>query len=105
MHQNTAPITTLKTVSSAEQAVMRKVSRRLLGFLFLCFVLSFLDRINIGFAGLTMMGDLGLSSTQFGMATTLFYIAYIACGIPSNMALARVCARKWIGSLMIAWGL
>lgn len=58
MHQNTAPITTLKTVSSAEQAVMRKVSRRLLGFLFLCFVLSFLDRINIGFAGLTMMGDL-----------------------------------------------
>ncbi|WP_336333209.1 MFS transporter [Pseudomonas putida] len=105
MHQNTAPITSLKTVSSAEQAVMRKVSRRLLGFLFLCFVLSFLDRINIGFAGLTMMGDLGLSSTQFGMATTLFYIAYIACGIPSNMALARVGARKWIGSLMIAWGL
>ncbi len=105
MHQNTAPITTIKTASSPQQEVMRKVSRRLLGFLFLCFVLSFLDRINIGFAGLTMMGDLGLSSTQFGMATTLFYIAYIACGIPSNMALARVGARKWIGSLMIAWGL
>ncbi|WP_181128739.1 MFS transporter [Pseudomonas capeferrum] len=84
---------------------MRKVSRRLLGFLFLCFVLSFLDRINIGFAGLTMMGDLGLSSTQFGMATTLFYIAYVACGIPSNIVLARVGARKWIGCLMIAWGL
>jgi len=105
MHQNTASITTIKTASSPQQTVMRKVSRRLLGFLFLCFVLSFLDRINIGFAGLTMMGDLGLSSTQFGMATTLFYIAYIACGIPSNMALARVGARKWIGSLMIAWGL
>ena len=105
MHQNTAPITTIKTASSPQQTVMRKVSRRLLGFLFLCFVLSFLDRINIGFAGLTMMGDLGLSSTQFGMATTLFYIAYIACGIPSNMALAKVGARKWIGCLMIAWGL
>ncbi|OUM37269.1 4-hydroxyphenylacetate permease [Pseudomonas putida] len=105
MHQNTAPVTVIKTASSPQQAVMRKVSRRLLGFLFLCFVLSFLDRINIGFAGLTMMGDLGLSSTQFGMATTLFYIAYIACGIPSNMALAKVGARKWIGSLMIAWGL
>lgn len=105
MHQNTAPITTIKTASSPQQTVMRKVSRRLLGLLFLCFVLSFLDRINIGFAGLTMMGDLGLSSTQFGMATTLFYIAYIACGIPSNMALAKVGARKWIGSLMIAWGL
>ncbi|WP_426808756.1 MFS transporter [Pseudomonas sp. WOUb67] len=105
MHQTTAPVTAIKTASSPQQAVMRKVSRRLLGFLFLCFVLSFLDRINIGFAGLTMMGDLGLSSTQFGMATTLFYIAYIACGIPSNMALAKVGARKWIGSLMIAWGL
>ena len=52
MHQNTAPITTIKTASSPQQTVMRKVSRRLLGFLFLCFVLSFLDRINIGFAGL-----------------------------------------------------
>ncbi|WP_338744449.1 MFS transporter [Pseudomonas putida] len=105
MHQTTAPVPTTETASNPHQTVMRKVSRRLLGFLFLCFVLSFLDRINIGFAGLTMMGDLGLSSTQFGMATTLFYIAYIACGIPSNMALARVGARKWIGSLMIAWGL
>ncbi|MFJ4443490.1 MFS transporter [Pseudomonas sp. NPDC089422] len=105
MHPNTAPLATLETASNLQHAVMRKVSRRLLGFLFLCFVLSFLDRINIGFAGLTMMGDLGLSSTQFGMATTLFYIAYVACGIPSNMALARVGARKWIGSLMIAWGL
>ncbi|MFF7063719.1 MFS transporter [Pseudomonas sp. NPDC008258] len=105
MHQHTAPLATITTTSSPRHAVMRKVSRRLLGFLFLCFVLSFLDRINIGFAGLTMMGDLGLSSTQFGLATTLFYIAYIACGIPSNMALAKVGARRWIGSLMIAWGL
>lgn len=87
------------------QQVCRKVSRRLLAFLFVCFVLSFLDRINIGFAGLTMMGDLGLSGTQFGLASTCFYIAYICCGIPSNMALARIGARRWIGSLMIAWGL
>ena len=88
-----------------EQQVMRKVSRHLLGFLFLLFVFSFLDRINIGFAGLTMMQDLGLSGTQFGFATTLFYIAYIACSIPSNIVLARIGARKWIGSMMIAWGL
>lgn len=105
MHQDSAHISTTTTREHPQQEVMRKVSRRLLGFLFLCFVLSFLDRINIGFAGLTMMGDLGLSSTQFGMATTLFYIAYVACGIPSNIALARVGARKWIGSLMIAWGM
>jgi ACS family 4-hydroxyphenylacetate permease-like MFS transporter len=91
--------------SSAEQQVNSKVSRRLLWFIFLLFLFSFLDRINIGFAGLTMVKDLGLSSTQFGLATTLFYIAYITCGIPSNMVLARVGARRWIGSIMIAWGL
>lgn len=85
--------------------VIQKVSRHLLWFLFLLFVFSFLDRINIGFAGLTIMKDLGLTSTQFGMATTLFYVAYIACGIPSNIVLAKIGARRWIGSIMIAWGL
>ena len=89
----------------AAQRVNDKVSKRLLWFIFLLFVFSFLDRINIGFAGLTMMKDLGLTSTQFGLATTLFYIAYIACGIPSNIVLARIGARRWIGAIMIAWGL
>ena len=90
---------------ATEQRVVGKVSGRLLWFIFLLFVFSFLDRINIGFAGLTMMEDLGLTSTQFGLATTLFYVAYIACGIPSNVAMARIGARIWIGSIMIAWGL
>lgn len=88
-----------------DRQVVDKVTRHLMWFLFLLFVVSFLDRINIGFAGLTMMKDLSLTSTQFGLATTLFYIAYIACGIPSNIVLARIGARKWIGSIMIAWGL
>jgi ACS family 4-hydroxyphenylacetate permease-like MFS transporter len=87
------------------QRVNVNVSKRLLWFIFLLFVFSFLDRINIGFAGLTMMKDLGLTSTQFGLATTLFYIAYIACGIPSNIVLARIGARRWIGAIMIGWGL
>src|SRR5437867_8450971 len=89
----------------SEQHVIRKVSKHLLWFLFVLFVFSFLDRINIGFAGLTMVKDLGLTGTQFGLATTMFYIAYIAFGIPSNIVLSRVGARKWIGSIMIAWGL
>jgi MFS transporter, ACS family, 4-hydroxyphenylacetate permease len=87
------------------QTAVNKVSRRLLWFLLLLFVASFLDRINIGFAGLTMMSDLGLTATQFGLATTMFYIAYIACGIPSNIVLARLGAKIWIGALMILWGL
>ncbi|MGF6297463.1 MULTISPECIES: 4-hydroxyphenylacetate permease [Paraburkholderia] len=91
--------------SMREQRVIAKVSRHLLWFLFVLFFFSFMDRINIGFAGLTMMKDLGLSGVQFGLATTLFYIAYIAFGIPSNIVLARIGARKWIGTIMIAWGL
>lgn len=90
---------------AAANRVNAKVSKRLLWFIFLLFVFSFLDRINIGFAGLTMMKDLGLTSTQFGLATTLFYLAYILCGIPSNIVLARIGARRWIGAIMIAWGL
>lgn len=103
-HPPTPPIADSAT-AQLEQQVIRKVSRHLLWFLFLLFVFSFLDRINIGFAGLTMMQDLGLSGTQFGFATTLFYIGYIACSIPSNIILARLGARRWIGSIMIAWGL
>jgi len=94
-----------ETPIGSDRQVVDKVTRHLMWFLFLLFVVSFLDRINIGFAGLTMMKDLGLTSTQFGLATTLFYIAYISCGIPSNIVLARIGARKWIGSIMIAWGL
>src|SRR5690606_17081196 len=88
-----------------QHQVISKVSKHLLWFLFVLFVFSFLDRINIGFAALTMMQDLDLSGTEFGLATTMFYIAYIAFGIPSNMVLARIGARKWIGTIMIAWGL
>lgn len=109
--QPVPPVVTHPPFSSAisaveiEQRAVSKVSKRLLWFIFLLFFFSFLDRINIGFAGLTMMKDLGLTSTQFGLATTLFYIAYIACGIPSNIVLARVGARRWIGAIMIAWSL
>ena len=87
-----------------ERHVISKVSRRLLWFLFIMFVFSFLDRINIGFAALTMIKDLGLTGTQFGLATTIFYIAYISFGIPSNIILERIGARKWIATIMIAWG-
>ncbi len=100
-----AAVTLTASHSTAEaRLVIAKVSRHLLWFLFLLFVVSFLDRINIGFAGLTMMKDLGLTGTQFGLATTLFYLAYIACGVPSNAILARVGARRWIAAIMVAWG-
>lgn len=87
------------------RAVVRKVSRRLLGFLFVLFLFSFLDRINVGFAALTMSQDLGLTSTMFGMASTVFYLTYVLCGVPSNLMLVKFGARRWIGTILMAWGL
>ncbi|KVN25262.1 MFS transporter [Burkholderia stagnalis] len=88
-----------------EQHVVRKVSRRLIGFLFILFAFSFLDRINIGFAGLTMAADLKLTGTMFGMAGAVFYVTYVMFGIPSNLALGKIGARRWIATIMVAWGL
>ncbi|KJM56979.1 4-hydroxyphenylacetate permease [Pluralibacter gergoviae] len=88
-----------------EQRVIKKLFRRLITFLFVLFVFSFLDRINIGFAGLTMGKDLGLTSTMFGLAATLFYVTYVLCGIPSNIMLAKVGARRWIAGIMVVWGI
>jgi len=94
-----------KALTAAEQSVIKKLFRRLIIFLFVLFVFSFLDRINIGFAGLTMGKDLGLSSTMFGLAATLFYVTYVVFGIPSNIMLGIVGARRWIATIMVLWGI
>lgn len=99
-----APDHSLPSAEIAQQ-VMARVSRRLLGFLFVLFTFSFLDRINIGFAGAAMSQDLGLSAAAFGFANTVFYAVYIACGIPSNLVLERIGARRWIAVLVVAWGI
>jgi uncharacterized membrane protein YuzA (DUF378 family) len=95
----------LKHDTQQEQQVIRKVSGRLIWFLFILFVFSFLDRINIGFAGLTMAKSLNLTATMFGFAATIFYITYVLCGIPSNIMLSRIGARRWMAGIMVAWGL
>lgn len=94
-----------KNLTAQQQSVINKLFRRLIVFLFVLFVFSFLDRINIGFAGLTMGKDLGLSSTMFGLATTLFYATYVIFGIPSNIMLGIVGARRWIATIMVLWGI
>lgn len=92
-------------LSATEQKVISKLFRRLIVFLFVLFIFSFLDRINIGFAGLTMGKDLGLTSTMFGLAAALFYLTYVLFGIPSNMMLGIVGARRWIAAIMVLWGI
>ena len=87
------------------ESVIRKVSRRLIPFLFLLYVFSYLDRINIGFAALSMNRALGLTATMFGIANTIFYVGYFLFEIPSNLMLARFGARVWIPRIMITWGI
>jgi MFS transporter, ACS family, 4-hydroxyphenylacetate permease len=88
-----------------DDAVVRKAFRRLIPLLFVLYVFAYLDRINIGFAALSMNKELGLSPTMFGMANTIFYLGYLLCEVPSNLLLARFGARRWLGRIMITWGI
>jgi MFS transporter, ACS family, tartrate transporter len=87
-----------------EQTTMRKVYLRLLPFAVLSYVLSYVDRINVSFAGLTMRGDLGMSAGAFGFAVGMFYLGYFIFEVPSNAILEKVGARLWIARIMITWG-
>jgi MFS transporter, ACS family, 4-hydroxyphenylacetate permease len=85
--------------------VLRKVSRRFVWFLFLLFVINYIDRGNVSIAALSMNKDLGISASVFGLSLTIFSIAYALCEIPSNMILAKVGARRWFARIMVTWGL
>jgi len=88
-----------------ERSTMRKVYLRLLPFAVLSYVLAYIDRINVSFAGLTMRGDLGMSAGTFGFAVGLFYWGYFIFEVPSNVILEKVGARIWIARIMITWGI
>ncbi len=78
---------------------------RLLPYLFLLYVISYIDRVNVGFAALQMNADLGLSATAYGFGAGIFFIGYALCEVPSNLILARVGARRWIARIMVTWGI
>jgi MFS family permease len=89
--------------------VFWKVGLRLLPFLFLLYVVNILDRVNLGFAKLGMLHDLGLEGDEaeaaYGLGFGIFYIGYLAFEVPSNLILHRVGARAWIGRIMVSWGI
>ena len=85
--------------------VVSRLTRRLLPLLFLLYVVAYVDRINIGFAALQIQSRLGLSSAGYGFAAGVFFAGYVVFQVPSNIALQRIGARRWIGLLMIAWGM
>lgn len=85
--------------------VIRKVAWRLIPFLGVLYFFAFLDRVNVGFAALTMNADLGLSSAAYGLGAGIFFIGYVAFEVPSNVLLERFGARIWIARIMVSWGL
>jgi ACS family tartrate transporter-like MFS transporter len=93
------------TTSEIERATMARVTWRLLPFLLLLYIISWLDRVNVGFAKLQMNADLGMSETAYGFGAGIFFLAYAACEIPSNLLLVKYGARIWIARIMITWGL
>ncbi len=87
-----------------EAALVRKLKIRLLPFLFVLFVLAFIDRINLGFAALTMNQELAITTQQFGFAAGIFFWGYFLFEIPSNLILHKIGARVWIARILITWG-
>src|SRR5215469_5568266 len=93
-------------VSNLNEAVtVRKLQIRLLPFLFALFVVAFIDRINLGFAALTMNRELAITSQHFGLAAGIFFWGYFLFEIPSNLILHRIGARVWITRILITWGI
>ena len=84
---------------------MRRVALRIIPFLMLCYFVSFVDRVNLGFAALDMVSDLHLSPTVFGFGGGIFFLSYFLFEVPSNLLLARVGARRWIARIMLTWGI
>jgi MFS transporter, ACS family, tartrate transporter len=93
-----------RSASELEAAAIRRVTLRLVPFLMVCYFVSFVDRVNLGFAALQMVRDLRLSSTVFGLGGGIFFLSYFLFEVPSNLVLARVGARLWIARIMITWG-
>src|ERR1700679_2550643 len=87
-----------------ESAGLSKVAWHLVPFMGLLYILAFLDRVNIGFAALTMNADLAFSATVFGNGAGIFFLGYVFFEIPSNLMLHKVGARRWIARIMISWG-
>jgi ACS family tartrate transporter-like MFS transporter len=83
---------------------LKRIRVRILPYILLLYIISFLDRINIGFAALTMNRELGITSQQFGMLVGMFFISYSLFEIPSNLILYKVGARIWIARILIMWG-
>src|SRR5713101_2836730 len=97
--------TTVSADTALASTVVSKLTWRLLPFLFLLYIVAYLDRINVGFAALQMQAQLHLSDRVYGLGAGIFFAGYFFFQVPSNLAIRRLGARRWICSLMILWGI
>jgi MFS family permease len=88
-----------------EERTYRKVTWRIVPFLFICYLAAYLDRVNVGFAKLQMLKELGFSETVYGLGASIFFVGYVIFEVPSNIVMLKVGARIWIARIMITWGL
>src|SRR4249920_4004540 len=108
MNQNVIsrrPVARASQPSVIEESAYAKVFRRIVPFIMICYVVAYLDRINVGFAKLQMEVDLGFSQTVYGLGAGMFFIGYFFFEVPSNLIMYRVGAKMWIARIMITWGL
>jgi D-galactonate transporter len=96
--------TALQPSTSFEEATYLKVTWRLIPLLLLCYIVAYLDRVNVGFAKLQMAGELGFSDAVYGLGAGMFFIGYFFFEVPSNIILHKVGARVWIARIMVTWG-
>jgi ACS family tartrate transporter-like MFS transporter len=92
-------------MQNSEAGAIGKVSARLIPFLIVCYFIAYLDRVNVGFAALTMNKALGLTASMFGFGAGIFFFTYFLFEVPSNLFLDRFGARKWIARIMVSWGI
>src|SRR5579864_8694403 len=88
-----------------EQTTRRRIAVRLLPFVFLMYVINYVDRVNVSFANLRMSADLGFSDRIFGLGAGIFFVGYIFFEIPGAIIVERWSARRWMARIMISWGI
>jgi MFS transporter, ACS family, tartrate transporter len=105
MSANVIEIAGTSVSAELEKRTLQKLRTRIIPFLFLLYIVAFLDRINIGFAALTMNKALGISAQQFGMLAGIFFFGYVIFEIPSNLLMHKIGARVWIARILVTWGI
>ncbi|HEX7986054.1 MAG TPA: MFS transporter [Duganella sp.] len=101
---STSSIAAHRPAASVLEGAYKKAAWHLIPFIFICYFLNYLDRVNVGFAKLEMLDALKLSNTVYGLGAGIFFIGYVLSGVPSNLILHKIGARRWIAVMMVLWG-